>query len=195
MICKLPIIFGCYRFCPEKNPPHSIPSYLLPMRMKASVGEALSLVLAEEPTITEHDMVNFIPGTLPIQPVPLLRRLLTFPAKLADQQKTGKRLEFQSRNCPTNTHLTATKIDDTYWPLDVCSRSVTSVLAPGHVQLFANNAYLNSSSQTTCSANFTCSLFSGLERNSLSNWSKMKKNYAKPTGRSARTVAHWGRSP
>lgn len=47
------------------------------------------------------------------------------------------------------------------WPLDVCKRRVTSVDAPGHVQLLANRAYLNSSSHTTCSANFTWSLFSG----------------------------------
>lgn len=50
----------------------------------------------------------------------------------------------------------------TYCPRDVCSSRVTSVLAPGQVQLLASNAYLNSSSQTTCSANFTCSLCSGL---------------------------------
>lgn len=50
-----------------------------------------------------------------------------------------------------------------YCPLDVCKIRVTSVEAPGHVQLFASNAYLNSSSQTTCSANFTCSLCSGLK--------------------------------
>lgn len=50
----------------------------------------------------------------------------------------------------------------TYCPRDVCSSSVTSVDAPGHVQLLANNAYLSSSSHTTCSANLTCNLFSGL---------------------------------
>lgn len=49
----------------------------------------------------------------------------------------------------------------THCPLDVCSSSVTSVEVPGHVQLLASSAYLNSSSQTTCSANLTCSLFSG----------------------------------
>lgn len=40
---------------------------------------------------------------------------------------------------------------------------MTRVLAPGHVQLFANRAYLNSSSHTTCSANLTCNLCSGLQ--------------------------------
>ena len=43
----------------------------------------------------------------------------------------------------------------------MCNKSVTSVDVPGHVQLLANKAYLNSSSQTTCSANLTCNLFSG----------------------------------
>lgn len=50
----------------------------------------------------------------------------------------------------------------TYCPRLVCRSKVTRVEAPGQVQLFANNAYLNSSSQTTNSANFTCNLFSGL---------------------------------
>ena len=40
----------------------------------------------------------------------------------------------------------------TYVPRDVCSRSVTSVDMPGHMQLLASKAYLNSSSHTTCSA-------------------------------------------
>lgn len=51
--------------------------------------------------------------------------------------------------------------DITYWPRDVCRRSVTNVEVPGQVQLLARSAYLNSSSQTTCSANLTWSLFSG----------------------------------
>lgn len=55
----------------------------------------------------------------------------------------------------------------TYCPRDVCNINVTSVLAPGHVQLFANNAYLNSSSHTTCSANLTCNLCSGLGWNTM----------------------------
>lgn len=49
------------------------------MRMKTSVGEALPFVLAEKPAVAEHDMVNFISGTLPVQSVPLFRRLLAFP--------------------------------------------------------------------------------------------------------------------
>jgi len=39
----------------------------------------------------------------------------------------------------------------THCPLDVCSRSVTSVEVAGHRQLLASNAYLNSSTHTTCS--------------------------------------------
>ena len=39
----------------------------------------------------------------------------------------------------------------THVPLEVCRRRVTRVDAPGHRQLLASNAYLNSSSQTTCS--------------------------------------------
>lgn len=55
------------------------------------------------------------------------------------------------------------KCKSTHCPRDVCNINVTSVLAPGHVQLLANNAYLNSSSHTTCSANLTCNLCSGLK--------------------------------
>jgi len=57
----------------------------------------------------------------------------------------------------------------TYCPRDVWSSRVTSVLAPGQVQLLASRAYLNSSSQTTCSANFTCSLCSGLREAEMRN--------------------------
>jgi len=39
----------------------------------------------------------------------------------------------------------------TYAPRDVCSSSVVRVETPGHRQLFASSAYLNSSSQTKCS--------------------------------------------
>lgn len=66
-------------------------------------------------------------------------------------------------------------VDNTHCPLDVCKINVTKVLAPGHVQLFANNAYLNSSSQTTCSANFTCNLCSGL--NEIIQKKKIYFNY------------------
>lgn len=54
-------------------------------------------------------------------------------------------------------------MNSTYCPRDVCNSNVTNVLAPGQVQLLANKAYLNSSSHTTCSANFTCNLCSGLQ--------------------------------
>lgn len=60
------------------------------MRMKTSVGEALPFVLAEESTVTEHDMVNFISGTFPVQSVPLLRRLLAFPVGMND--RNGKKI-------------------------------------------------------------------------------------------------------
>lgn len=39
----------------------------------------------------------------------------------------------------------------TYCPREVCNSNVTSVDVPGQRQLLANNAYLNSSSHTTCS--------------------------------------------
>lgn len=41
------------------------------MRVKAGVGEAFTLVLAEEPAIAEHDVVNLIARALSIEPVPL----------------------------------------------------------------------------------------------------------------------------
>lgn len=55
--------------------------------MKAGVREAFSLVLAEEPAVAEHDVVDFVSGTLAVQPVPLLRRLLALSV-----EKLKKRL-------------------------------------------------------------------------------------------------------
>lgn len=49
------------------------------MRMKAGIREALALVLAEEATVAQHDVINLITGTLAVQPVPFLCRLLTLP--------------------------------------------------------------------------------------------------------------------
>lgn len=40
-----------------------------------------------------------------------------------------------------------------YSPLDVCINNVIRVDVPGLRQLLASSAYLNSSSQTTCSKN------------------------------------------
>lgn len=47
------------------------------MRMEAGIGEALALVLAKEATVAQDDVINLITGTLAVQAVPLLGRLLT----------------------------------------------------------------------------------------------------------------------
>lgn len=39
--------------------------------MEAGVGEAFALVLAEEPTVTQHNVVDFVSWTLSVQSVPL----------------------------------------------------------------------------------------------------------------------------
>lgn len=54
----------------------------------------------------------------------------------------------------------------TYSPLDVWMSKVISVLVPGFRQLFARSAYLNSSSQTTCSERREESLERELHRES-----------------------------
>lgn len=51
------------------------------MGMEAGVREALSFVLPEEPAVAQHDVINFIPGTATVEPVPFFLRLLSFPAK------------------------------------------------------------------------------------------------------------------
>ena len=45
------------------------------------------------------------------------------------------------------------KIWNTYCSRSVCKSKVTIVEMPGQIQLDANNAFFNSSSQTTCSEN------------------------------------------
>lgn len=62
----------------------------------------------------------------------------------------------------------------TYCPRDVCNNNVTNVDVPGQRQLFANNAYLNSSSHTTCSVYVYVSFFLIKTR-----WNKHKKSSKK----------------
>ena len=51
------------------------------MRVEAGVGEALALVLAEEATVAEADVVDLVAGALAVKPVPLLVRRLAFSEK------------------------------------------------------------------------------------------------------------------
>lgn len=62
------------------------------MRMETRIGEALALVLAEEATVSEDDVINLITGTLAVQTVPLFGRLLTLPEE--QRQKEKERREF-----------------------------------------------------------------------------------------------------
>lgn len=54
--------------------------YLLSVRVKAGVGEALALVFAEESAIPQDYVIDFVARTPAVKPVPFLLRLLTFPA-------------------------------------------------------------------------------------------------------------------
>ena len=56
---------------------------------------------------------------------------------------------------------------DTYFPWEVCSKSVTRVEIPGVRQLLVRRAFLNSSSQTTCWANLTWIFFRPKNLNKL----------------------------
>lgn len=62
------------------------------MGMKAGVSEALALIFAEKATVSEHDMVNFVARALPVQSVPFLLGLLSFPETL-DHRRSIKRME------------------------------------------------------------------------------------------------------
>ncbi len=53
---------------------------ILPMGMEGGVGETFSFVLSKKSGVTETDVVDFIPGTPPVEPVPLFPGNLTFPA-------------------------------------------------------------------------------------------------------------------
>lgn len=68
------------------------------MRMKAGIREALALVLAEEATVAQHDVINLITGTLAVQAVPFLCRLLTLPdgedrRGVRDEEKKSEEME------------------------------------------------------------------------------------------------------
>lgn len=147
--------------------------------MKTSVCKAFSFIFAEEATIAENNVINFISRTFSIQSMPFFLWLLAFSIRHKQNKQTNKSIKtieekqifrkqkiwnacIQMKKKKMEWKPKWTCVEFPYCPLDVCKIRVTSVLAPGHVQLFASNAYLNSSSHTTCSANFTCSLCSGL---------------------------------
>ena len=52
---------------------------------------------------------------------------------------------------PNDNQIRQHNVMYTYWPLEVCNKRVTRVEVAGTRQLLASKAYLNSSSQTTCS--------------------------------------------
>lgn len=69
------------------------------MRMKTGVGETFALVFTKESTITQHDVVDLVTGTLAIQPMPFLRRLLTFSVY------THTHTEYRHNQFSQNTHF------------------------------------------------------------------------------------------
>ena len=54
-------------------------SHSLSVRMKAGIGEALSFILPEKPGVAQPDVIDFVSGAPPIQPVPVFLRCLTLP--------------------------------------------------------------------------------------------------------------------
>ena len=56
----------------------------LSMRVKAGVGEALSLILSEEARVAQSDVVDLVPGAAPVQPMPVLLRRLSLPGAYSD---------------------------------------------------------------------------------------------------------------
>lgn len=117
--------------------------HLLAMRMEWCIRETFALVLAKEATVAQSNVVNFIARTLAVELVPFLVGSLSFPVWLDGWD--GQ---------PWSVHIQLVQVA-TYWPREVCSSSVTSVDVPGHRQLLARRAYLNSSSHTTCSGRAT----------------------------------------
>lgn len=120
--------------------------------MKTSICKAFPFVFTKKATVTKNDMINFISRTFSIESMPFFLGLLSLPKKFEVKHYIIWALCLM---------IGVRKSFYTDWPRLVCSRRVTSVEAPGQVQLFASSAYLNSSSHTTNSANFTCNLFSG----------------------------------
>lgn len=143
---------------------------LLSVRMKTCVRKTFAFVFPKESAVTQNYVIDFVSGTFSIQTMPFFRRLLTFPMSQMIENNQVRYFDYRywhSVVCMSEGSFLLCYISlahDTHCPLDVCKINVTNVDAPGHVQLFANNAYLNSSSQTTCSANFTCNLCSGLSK-------------------------------
>jgi len=62
-------------------------THSLAVRMEAGVGEALALVLPEESTVAQDNVVDLVSGALAIQPVPFLRTLLTLPVDGIHREK------------------------------------------------------------------------------------------------------------
>ena len=52
---------------------------VLAMGMKTGVGEALAIVLAEEATLAQEDVVDLVARTLAVELVPFLSRYLALP--------------------------------------------------------------------------------------------------------------------
>ena len=48
------------------------------MAVEGRVREGLPLVLAEEPRVAEDNVINLVPGTFAVEPVPFFLRLLPF---------------------------------------------------------------------------------------------------------------------
>lgn len=120
--------------------------------MKTCVSKTFSFVFPKKPAISQNNVIYLISRAFPVEAMPLFWRLLAFPRMI-------KRNINDAYNAMRSTEKFSSV---TYCPRLVWRRRVTRVEAPGHVQLLAKSAYLNSSSHTTNSANFTCNLFSGL---------------------------------
>jgi hypothetical protein len=59
---------------------HPEPHVLL-VRVEGCVGEALALILPEEFTVTHANVVHLVARAPPVRALPLLGRLLSFPAR------------------------------------------------------------------------------------------------------------------
>jgi hypothetical protein len=57
------------------------------MRFEGGVGEAFPHVFREEDAVSHGDVVNLVPGTLAIGPVPMLWRLLPLPEAHRDMKR------------------------------------------------------------------------------------------------------------
>ena len=105
--------------------------------MKRRIRETFPIVLTKKLGIDQFDMIDLVARRLAVQLLPLFRASVTlasFKSQVVIMIQNELEIE-EKMNLPR----------------EVCNKRVTNEDKPGHKQLLASKAYLNSSSHTTFS--------------------------------------------